>query len=311
MGMPLVASFLCLSTIVGAQKQDGLDHRRQLFSQVRAQEGGYQPADTQRWVGAQSPDGNKAESSICTFKVPLDSEIEMMPNASLGQAHYIYCDLHHFWPDGFFTQFVPQLQRGDMTCSSTSDYDIGGCDHTEAWYIQAQYIWSESVGPSTADSAVKGWVGEMLEVQPGQTISTSISYTSCGGTMGWNLQISADGDTPSSLCVTAPFMGRNSKYSAPYASGGTADYWEFILGDLHEAWNMNSAGYYPTSMTVSVDYHGKDGASFNAGEADQNACDNQSTQKSCADNVMIPDITTNDADTCTFTLKRDNGIVTV
>lgn len=57
--------------------------------------------------------------------------------------------------------------------------------------------------------------------------------------------------------------------------------------------------------------HGKDGASLNAGETDQNACDNQSTQQSCADNVMIPDITSNIADTCVFTVKRDKSSVLI
>lgn len=298
-----------MSSLALTQKHDGLDHRRQLFKQVRAQEGGLQPADTQRWVGAQSPDGNKVYSSVCTFKVPLDSEIETMADASLGQAHYIYCDLHHFWPDGFFTQFVPQLQRGDMTCSSDADYNIGGCEHQEAWYIQAQYIWSESVGPSTADSAVKGWVGDMIEVSPGQTILTNLTYTACSGTMGWNLEISADEGSSSSLCVTTPFMGRNANYSAPYASGGTADYWEFILGDLHEAWNMNTPGYYPTSMTVSVNYHGKAGVSLNAGEMDQNACDDNSDNLNCPNNVMIPKITQNVPDECVFDITRDGSVV--
>lgn len=259
-------------------------------------------------MGAQSPDGNVVYSSSCSFSVPLDSEIELMPDASVGQAHYIYCDLHHFWPDGFFTQFVPQLQRGDMTCSSTADYDIGGCTAKDAWYIQAQYIWSESDGVTTSSSVVKGWVGEMIEVAPGDSIVTNISYTSCGGSMGWSLSIAANGGAGSSLCVTTPFMGRNANYSAPYASGGTADYWEFILGDLHEAWNMNQAGYYPISMEVSVNYSGKSGSRVDAGEADQDACDDPNTGGNCADNVMTPSINKNVAGQCVFTNARYSSV---
>lgn len=308
--MVRILAVFCCSGVVAARQKDGLDHRRQLFEQVRANEGGTQPTDTQRWVGAQSAqDGNVVYGSSCSFSVPLDSEIEMMPNSSLGQAHYMYCDLHHFWPDGLFTQFVPQLQRGDMTCSSDSDYDIGGCQHDEAWYIQAQYIWSESVGPSTAQSTVKGWVGDLIKVSPGDQVFSNITYTTCDGKKGWSLEISANGGTPSSLCVTTPFMGREANYSSPYSSGCSDDCWEFILGDLHEAWNMNSAGYYPTSQTYTVNYHGKNGHSVNADQANQDACDNHNTGGSCADNVLTPSITSSSADEFVFTNKRDSSVV--
>merc|ERR1712232_1104773 len=139
----------------------------------------------------------------------------------------------------------------------------------------------------------------------GQTISTNISYEACGGTLGWSLNISADGGSPSSLCVTTPFMGRNAEYSEPYASGGTSDYWEFILGDLHEAWNMNSAGYYPISQILRVKYAGDHGASVNADQVDQNACDNHNTGGPCADNVTTPSISEDASDIVVFTNSRE------
>lgn len=199
-----------------------------------------------------------------------------------------------------------------MTCSSDVNYTIGGCNHEDAWYIQAQYIWSESVGPSTAQSVVKGWVGEMIKVAPGQTISTNISYAPCNGSMGWSLEISADGGKPSSLCVTTPFMGRVANYSAPYSSGGTADYWGFILGDLHEAWYMNDPGYYPESETFEVAYYGKSGGSVNADQVKQDACDNHATEGSCADRLSMPTLSRSTTDRCVFTNHRNTtSVVTV
>merc|ERR1711934_165779 len=124
--------------------------------------------------------------------------------------------------------------------------------------------------------------------------------------------ISDDTGRTSSLCVTTPFMGRNPNYSAPYSSGqATSDYWEFILGDLHEAWNMNSPGYYPESQTISVKYYGKDDAKVSGDEVDQNQCDNHNTGGSCADNVMLPTISQNVDDVCIFTLKREGSEVVV
>lgn len=233
-----------------------------------------------------------------------------MPNSSLGQVHYIYCDLHHTWADRNFTQFVPQLMRGAMTCSNDPDYHTGGCEHEEAWYIQAQYIWSEKVGSSTAKGEVRGWVGEMIKVTPGQTILTSIRYEPCGGTMGWSLHIwPMGGDSNSSLCVTTPFMGRNAAYSAPYASGGTEDYWKLMMGDLHEAWNMDSPGYYPTYMQLSVSYFGEDGASINAGLTEKNECVDHVTEDSCENNVMTPFIAVNVADSLIFGINRYEALI--
>merc|ERR1712185_714088 len=105
-------------------------------------------------------------------------------------------------------------------------------------------------------------------------------------------------------------MGRNPKYTAPYSAGGTADYWEFILGDLHEAWNMNSPGYYPTSQKFSVTYHGARGAwTKNADEVKQEQCDNHHTGGSCAEDVMTPSISENRSDRCVFTNYRMETVI--
>merc|ERR1712127_330733 len=98
-------------------------------------------------------------------------------------------------------------------------------------------------------------------------------------------------------------------YSAPYSSGCSGDCWEFILGDLHEAWNMNSPGYYATSETYTVSYYGKNGQSVNADQTNQDACDNHNTGGTCADNVLSPSISTCGADKCVFTNKRESSVV--
>eukprot|EP00927_Polykrikos_kofoidii_P016341 TRINITY_DN17375_c0_g1_i2.p1 TRINITY_DN17375_c0_g1~~TRINITY_DN17375_c0_g1_i2.p1 ORF type:complete len:308 (-),score=27.49 TRINITY_DN17375_c0_g1_i2:56-979(-) len=300
---------LYLATVAVAQRIDGLNYRRMLFDQMT--QGQNRAHATQRWVGAQSPDDIAVDSSTCSFKVPLDSDIVAMPHPSLAQVHYIYCDLHHTWPNGFFTQFVPQLEKGHSVCFTDEDYNLHTCDHPDDWFIQAQYIWSESHGSSTAASVVKGWVGERIKVQPGDDIFTNISYGACGGIMGWNMEISANGDAPSAICVATPFMGRVPAHSQPYSSGGTSDYWHFSLGDLHEAWFMDTPGYYPTSQTFTNRYSGKDGSSLSTRLIVHNSCFDHSTGKRCPSNVMTAQITAITQKQCDFTIKRGGGSIVV
>lgn len=50
-------------------------------------------------------------------------------------------------------------------------------------------------------------------------------------------------------------MGLNPLFPSPFLGNTScADYHRFSLGDLHEAWNMNTPAFYPTSQTWDVKY---------------------------------------------------------
>eukprot|EP01047_Picozoa_sp_COSAG01_P009917 COSAG01_NODE_414_length_17360_cov_226.576907_17_plen_347_part_00 len=220
-------------------------------------DGGAAPLITQRWVGAQSQDGVTVSDMSCTFDVPLDSQIGELPQKGHGgEAHYIYCDLHHGWPGGVFGQFVPQLQRGMATSAANDTTHVLQDIWLDTWHIQAQYIFS--IPPPHLPEPVLGAVGELVSVSPGDHLRTHIRYDEEAG--AWVLQIGVveglgSGSPPefvrgktSTLKVTTPFMGVNPLFAAPYKGNKScADYHQFILGDLHEAWNMNTAKFCEVS----------------------------------------------------------------
>jgi hypothetical protein len=107
-------------------------------------------------------------------------------------------------------------------------------------------------------------VGELIKVSPGDHLSIRIHYDETEG--AWVLEIGVvlnPVDKPlefiagktSTLKVATPFMGANPLYDSPY-KGNTScpDYHRFVLGDLHEAWNMNTPSFYPTKQTWDVQY---------------------------------------------------------
>ena len=220
------------------------------------------PLVTQRWVGAQSQDGVTVSDMSCTFDVPLDSQTDELPQKGHGgEAHYIYCDLHHGWPGGVFGQFVPQLQRGMATSAANDTTHVLQDIWLDNWHIQAQYIFS--IPPPHLPEPVLGAVGELVPVSPGDHLRTHIRYDEGAGT--WVLQIGvfeeglgSGGSAPpmefvkgktSTLKVTTPFMGANPLFPAPYKGNKScADYHQFILGDMHEAWNMNTPKFCEASQ---------------------------------------------------------------
>lgn len=245
-----------------AHKLSSFGHRRLLASTVRRRwatalqqpDGRESPAaslTTQRWVGAQSEDGVAVSDMSCSFDVPLDSEIGEFPEKGSDAAHYIYCDLHHGWPGGVFGQFVPQLQRGMATSAANDTTHVLQDMWLDAWYIQAQYIFS--IPPPHLPEPVLGSVGELVPVSPGDHLHTRIHYEEADG--AWVMEIGVVqslSSTPitflqgkvSTLKVTTPFLGVNPRYPAPYKGNTScADYHQFILGDLHEAWNMNTPSF--------------------------------------------------------------------
>jgi hypothetical protein len=98
--LPLVLAGLSVLVLTAASTlsatEDPFIHRRLLRHRSSAAAG--DALTTQRWVGAQSQDGVAVSDMSCTFDVPLDSEIGKFPEKGHGEAHYIYCDLHHGWP---------------------------------------------------------------------------------------------------------------------------------------------------------------------------------------------------------------------
>jgi hypothetical protein len=243
-----------------AGKLSSFGHRRLLASTVRRrwaataqQPDGETPASltTQRWVGAQSQDGAVVSDMSCSFDVPLDSEIGEFPKKGSDAAHYIYCDLHHGWPGAVFGQFVPQLQRGMATSAANETTHVLRDIWLDGWYIQAQYIFS--IPPPYLPEPVLGSVGELVSVSPGDHLHTRIHFDEADG--AWVLEIGVvqnlssapvtfqKGKT-STLKVMTPFLGVNPRFPAPYKDNTScADYHQFILGDLHEAWNMNTPSF--------------------------------------------------------------------
>lgn len=245
-----------------AGKLSSFGHRRLLASTVRRRtwaataqqpDGELTPASltTQRWVGAQSQDGAVVSDMSCSFDVPLDSEIGEFPKKGSDAAHYIYCDLHHGWPGAVFGQFVPQLQRGMATSAANETTHVLRDMWLDGWYIQAQYIFS--IPPPYLPEPVLGSVGELVSVSPGDHLHTRIHFDEADG--AWVLEIGVvqnlssapvtfqKGKT-STLKVMTPFLGVNPRFPAPYKGNTScADYHQFVLGDLHEAWNMNTPNF--------------------------------------------------------------------
>jgi hypothetical protein len=300
-----LASLACLPALLAGTSP--LGHRELLA----ARHGG-RSADgltTQRWVGAQSQDGVVVSEMSCTFKVPEDADIGTMPQKGNGEAHYIYCDLHHGWPGGVFGQFVPQLQRGMTTSAANSTTFKLHDTWLDGWYVQAQYIWSTP----EPNRNVLGAVGELIEVQPGDTIATRIHYDEAAG--AWELAIGAAPDasqlvaaSTSTLSVTTPFFGTNPLFDSPFKGNSSCeDYHQFILGDLHEAWNMNSPDFYPKSQAWDVKYTSNDFANASG----TNSCCKHVQDKcnKCPDgavDVMDEAVETNEQGHIAFTVTRSS-----
>lgn len=249
-------------------------------------------SDTQRWDGVQSRMSSKIKQQYCEFTVPSDTP--KMPVD--GQSHYIYCDMHHNGlrdsGHSVFSQFVPQLMRGDVTSGNRDDYELTG-EFLDSWYVQPQYIFSVASG-------VKGLCGEKIRVNVGDVIATRIY----AGEDGWHLEIGVKGQSPSTLVIKQPFMGLISDYKSWSDTGLD----EFECGELHEAWNMNEASYYPSEMSWSVNYCKTAGSAcpddglkldFNTNDL----CLDHASGGSCA-NMMDSSIDHNDPNKITFTVRR-------
>ena len=117
--------------------------------------------------------------------------------------------------------------------------------------MQAQYIFS--IPPPHLPEPVLGSVGELVPVKPGDHLQTRIHFNEVDG--AWVLEIGVVQDPSivpiafqkgktSTLKVLTPFLGVHPLFPSPYKGNiSCADYHQFILGDLHEAWNMNTPSF--------------------------------------------------------------------
>jgi hypothetical protein len=181
---------------------------------------------------------------------------------------------------GIFGQFVPQLQRGMATSAANETTHVLKDIWLDGWNVQAQYIFSTP--PPHLPEPVLGAVAELVPVKPGDHLRTRIHYDESEG--AWVLQIGVveeedDADRTagrnnslqpqdprhepvlnkaktSTLKVTTPFMGVNPLFPAPY-KGNTScpDYHQFVLGDLHEAWNMNTPQFCERTRLLHCSLH--------------------------------------------------------
>eukprot|EP00930_Biecheleria_cincta_P080776 TRINITY_DN6922_c0_g1_i2.p1 TRINITY_DN6922_c0_g1~~TRINITY_DN6922_c0_g1_i2.p1 ORF type:complete len:313 (-),score=43.52 TRINITY_DN6922_c0_g1_i2:72-1010(-) len=278
-------------------------HRRLVFEALRGKQrklGGHliDPggSQTQRWTGVQSSKyTDKLKEVQCNFLVP-DKIFELGD----GEAHYVYCDIHYnAWPDGSFGQFVPQLMRGEVLAANDASY---GPNDTllEDWHIQAQYVWGGGGRP------VQAFVGQLIKVHAGDKVTTRM-YADMSG--AWVLSIAVEGGQASAIVVTVPFMGTHPQYQLPYGSrDAPQEYSRWVLGDLHEAWGMDAADYYPVRMDWTVLYRENDELPKThqplVNQTAFNHCFDHQVQKDCLCNVMTPVLDAQSFGLCRFHVER-------
>jgi hypothetical protein len=293
--------------------------RVDLFNSINGEATGSDTARTQRWVGAAPTADNMFVSDIqCTYKVPLDSDVELtpgQPDAPCGQVHYIYCQMDSLsgWPETDqgrpgFSQFVPQLMRG-MAVSGYEPSDYAPrWKFLDTWAIQAQYYFEPVEGKGT-----KAYTGDKIDVSPGDTVHTRMYFgQSSSGKYGYTLQVWTDESRKSSITVTVPFMGLAPGVTAEYGTPGAADlasgYYQFRASALHEAWCMDDPGYYPRRQVWTMLYEASQGQRID--EQPRNDCCDHS-QDPCVPctggDVMVPDVLRNEAGVAALAVYRSGA----
>ena len=97
--------------------------------------------------------------------------------------------------DYTYNQITPQLSIGNVLSGNTSAYAISGSTFS-TWIIQAQYFWLRDDGTPFAQT------GPIINVQPGDQISTTIAYDASTGSI--DASISGPEGT-SSITIPRPF----------------------------------------------------------------------------------------------------------
>jgi hypothetical protein len=291
--------------------------RVDLFNSIKGEATGSDTARTQRWVGAAPTADNMFVSDIqCTYKVPLDSDVELtpgQPDAPCGQVHYIYCQMDSLsgWPETDqgrpgFSQFVPQLMRG-MAVSGYEPSDYAPrWKFLDTWAIQAQYYFEPVKGEGT-----KAYTGEYYFVSPGDTVHTRMYFgQSSSGKYGYTLQVWTDETPKSSITVTVPFMGLAPGVTAEYGHEATdlaPQYYQFRASALHEAWCMDDPGYFPQSQAWKIFYEASQGQRID--EQPWNSCCDHSQDPCvpCDQCCMRPEVLLNEAGVAALEVYRSGA----
>lgn len=299
-----LAGFIWLLPVIGQPAADLLLHRRLLFETLRGKHY-VTGSQTQRWTGTQSSNYTDELKEVqCSFVVP-DEIFELAE----GEAHYIYCDIHYnSWPGGMrFGQFVPQLMRGTVLAANDANYSPQDT-LLEDWHIQAQYVWGGGSFP------VFAYVGQLVKVHAGDNVTTRM-YIDTNGS--WHLDIGVEGGQASAIIVKVPFMGTHPQYQLPYGSrDAPLEYSRWVLGDLHEAWGMDAADYYPVRMDWTVVYQRSDALPNKTqqplvNQLPFNHCFDHAARKNCAIDVMTPVLDAQSAGLCKFHVVRARSAILV
>jgi len=107
-----------------------------------------------------------------------------------------------------YNQIVPQLMIGQTICGNEADYQPRFCS-LDGWVVQASYFWAKDL---TSDDRVYSLTGDMLNVSPGEDISTKIAYDAQSGAI--TMSISAQGRGTSEVVIPRPFPDNPSLFSS-------------------------------------------------------------------------------------------------
>jgi hypothetical protein len=102
-----------------------------------------------------------------------------------------------------FNQIVPQLMAGNCLCSNDAAYTPGWRAFS-SWVIQAQYYWMNG-------SSNYAQCGPLVNVQPGDILTTRISYTAATGKVQASI---ASARGTSSITINRPFPNEPALFSS-------------------------------------------------------------------------------------------------
>jgi len=161
-----------------------------------------------------SPSERITLPSDCNWRIRYRFRCPPLPESfdKCTQTFYVWGDLDfdNYGPFGRnqthdyqFNQIVPQVMIGRCLAESDSGFRPGWKLFDE-WVIQAQYFWSHKDGTPYAHC------GEIISVQPGEELCTTIDYLASVGAISVNM--SAPNGRSSSIYLDRPFPDNASLY---------------------------------------------------------------------------------------------------
>ena len=108
-----------------------------------------------------------------------------------------------------FNQIVPQLVLGNVLDRSDAEFKPAW-NHLRTWHIQAQYYWYDG---TTSKSYAQ--TGALVSVNPGDTITTSITYNHRTGTIVARISANiSESEHTSTIKMARPFPNEPSQFAS-------------------------------------------------------------------------------------------------